>query len=75
MNEYSERGSNISEITQEVRIDKFKGELGFAKKDFRSLKESLSVDLLVVLNVYRYGAYRSFSRYIPNVQVCYILLI
>jgi hypothetical protein len=69
MSEYSARGSNISEVTLPTTIDKlkkFKGELGFAKKDFRSLKETLDVDVLVVLNIYRYGAYRSFSSYIPN---------
>lgn len=69
LSEYSSHSSSISSIDLPTPIDKlkrFKGELGFAKKDFRELKESLDIDLLVVLNIYGHGAYRSFSSYIPN---------
>jgi hypothetical protein len=69
LSEYSERSKNVELVTLPTPIDKFnkfKGELGFAKKDFRSLKESLDLDIVVVLQVNRHGAYRSFSNYIPN---------
>jgi hypothetical protein len=69
LSEYSERSSNVELVTLPTSIKKFgkfKGELGFAKKDFRFLKESLGVDIIVVLNVTRHGAFRSFSSYIPN---------
>ncbi len=67
--EYSQRSKNVELVSLPTSIDKlkkFKGELGFAKKDFRVLKEKLGIDLLVVLDVYNHGAYRSFSNYIPN---------
>lgn len=48
------------------KLPKFKGELGFAKRDFTSLKNKLDVDVLVVFEVYEHGAFRSFSNYIPN---------
>lgn len=69
LEEYSIRTSNIKEVTLAVpisKLSKFKGELGFAKKDFRALKDSLGVDILVVLELHRHGAYRSFSSYVPN---------
>jgi hypothetical protein len=69
LSEYSERSSHVELVTLPTPIkkfSKFKGELGFAKKDFRSLKESLGIDIIVVLEVNRHGAYRSFSGYIPN---------
>ncbi len=67
--EYQKHNQNIDVVTLPKPVDKlpkFKGELGFAKKDFRSLKESLGVDVLVVLHLSRHGAFRSFSNYIPN---------
>lgn len=67
--EYSSRGVSIEEVSLPTAINdlqKFKGEIGFAKKDFRSLKESMNIDVLVVLNINRHGAFRSFSSYIPN---------
>jgi len=69
MAELSQRSKNVQlvQLPKEIeKLKKFKGELGFAEKDFRPLKEELGVDVLVVLNVYRHGAYRSFSNYIPN---------
>lgn len=45
---------------------KTKAKIGFAKKDYRSLKEKHGVDLLVVLNLWRHGAYRGFSSYVPT---------
>lgn len=48
------------------KMKKFKGENGFAKRDFRPLKEKLGLDMLVVLEITEHGAYRSFSSYIPN---------
>lgn len=47
-------------------MQKFKGENGFAEKDFRVLKDKLGLDMLVVLSLDQHGAYRSFSSYIPN---------
>lgn len=69
LDEYSTRTSNIKEVALTVpisKLSKFKGELGFAKKDFRALKDTLEVDILVVLELHRHGAYRSFSSYVPN---------
>jgi hypothetical protein len=69
LSEYTQRSQNVELVTLPTPINKlkkFKGELGFAKKDFRSLKETLGIDMLVVFQVSRYGAYRSFSSYIPN---------
>ncbi|RZM81653.1 hypothetical protein C3B51_07870 [Pseudoalteromonas rubra] len=47
------------------KLKKFKGELGFAKKDYRSLKSELNIDVLVVLNIYAHGAHRMYSAYVP----------
>jgi len=69
VSEYKELSKDTKLITLDQPIKElkdFKGELGFAKKDFRSLKESLAIDLLVVLELPRHGAFRSFSNYIPN---------
>ena len=49
-----------------TKLKKFKGENGFAEKDFRVLKDKLGLDMLVVLSLDQHGAYRSFSNYIPN---------
>lgn len=46
-------------------LKKFRGELGFAKKDYRSLKSELNIDVLVLLNIRRHGAYRMYSAYVP----------
>ena len=48
------------------KMKKFKGDNGFAKRDFRTLKDKLGLDMLVVLEIAEHGAYRSFSSYIPN---------
>jgi len=69
LSEYSQRSNNVEFVTLPTpmkKLKKFKGELGFAKKDFRPLKETLALDMIVVFEVSRYGAYRSFSNYIPN---------
>ncbi|MCU4675283.1 hypothetical protein N7931_06510 [Catenovulum sp. 2E275] len=69
LSSYQKRSNNISmvELSQPInKLKKFKGELGYAKKDFRPLKESLGIDVLVVLEIHQYGAFRSFSNYIPN---------
>ncbi len=69
LSEYSQRSNSVEFVTLTTpikKLKKFKGELGFAKKDFRVLKETLAVDVIVVFDVYRYGAFRSFSNYIPN---------
>jgi len=66
--EYAQH-STITEVTLPSpikKLKKFKGELGFAKKDFRSLKETLNVDILVILDIYAHGAYRSFSDYVSG---------
>ena len=49
-----------------TKLKKFKGENGFAEKDFRVLKDKLGLDMLVVLSLDQHGAYRSFNNYIPN---------
>lgn len=67
--EYSQLSKNVELVNLPTPIDKlkkFKGELGYAKKDFRALKDELNLDMLVVFQVSRFGAYRSFSNYVPN---------
>ncbi len=67
--EYQTRAENVTyvELPNPInKMKKFKGELGFAKRDFRNLKTELGVDVLVVLDIYQHGAHRSFSNYIPN---------
>lgn len=67
--EYSNHNDKIELIKLPkpiAKLSKFKGENGFAKKDFRPLKEELGLDIIVVLEINRHGAYRSFSNYIPN---------
>lgn len=67
--EYRQYNSDMQVVTLSTPIDKlkkFKGELGFAEKDFRPLKDSLNADVLVVFELYEHGAFRSFSNYIPN---------
>lgn len=69
LSEYSQRSKNVELIELPTSINElndFNGELGFAKKDFRAFKENFGIDLLVVLEISRHGAYRSFSDYIPN---------
>ncbi|MGO4893644.1 hypothetical protein [Flavobacterium sp. W21_SRS_FM6] len=66
--QYAEKAP-ITEVTLPMPIDKlkkFKGELGYASKDFSVLKQTMGLDVLVVLQLYRHGAYRSFSSYVPN---------
>lgn len=67
--EYRQYNSDMQVVTLNTPINKlkkFKGELGFAEKDFRPLKDTLNADVLVVFELYEHGAYRSFSEYIPN---------
>ncbi|WP_257326310.1 hypothetical protein [Pseudoalteromonas rhizosphaerae] len=67
--EFKQRTNYVLAIDDEKLIDKlpkFKGELGFAKQDFRGLKDKYDIDILVVANIQRFGAYRSFSSYVPN---------
>ncbi|QMV14248.1 hypothetical protein [Vibrio spartinae] len=69
LSEYSQRSQETKLVSLPSSIKDlkdFNGDLGFAKKDFRSLKEILDIDVLVVLHITRYGAFRSFSDYIPN---------
>ena len=69
LSEYSQRSKNVELVDLSTSIDKlknFKGEQGFAKKDFRHFREKLGIDLLVVLDLSSHGAFRSFSNYIPN---------
>ena len=66
---YQGRSENVELVTLSTPINKlkkFKGGLGFAAKDFRPLKKSLGVDVIVVLDISSHGAYRSFSNYIPT---------
>lgn len=66
--EYKERVTSFEDVTFEVKkLKKFKGhKLGFAEKDYTSLKEKLGVDVLVVFEVYAHGAYRGFTNYVPT---------
>tara|TARA_B100000700_G_C14893090_1_gene783676 strand:- start:256 stop:957 length:702 start_codon:yes stop_codon:yes gene_type:complete len=69
ISEYREHNSDVSVVTLNTEIKKlkkFKGELGFAPKDFRPLAETLNADVLVLLELTEHGAYRSFSGYVPN---------
>ncbi|WJG08157.1 hypothetical protein [Aliiglaciecola sp. LCG003] len=69
LEEYGQKTPNIKIVSLSkpiAKMNKFKGELGFAKKDFRALKQELDIDVLVVLELHRHGAFRSFSQYIPN---------
>lgn len=69
MSEYQEKAARVEYVTLPTPINKlkkFKGELGFAKKDFRPLKSELDVDVVVVLNIWAHGAHRTFANYIPT---------
>ncbi len=47
------------------KLPKYKGPLGFPKKDFRSLKAKLNIDTLIVISLPQHGAHRSYNSYIP----------
>ncbi len=67
--EFKERSDYVTTLDDPKLLDKlpkFKGELGFAKQDFRGLKDKFDIDVLVVANFDSFGAYRSFSSYVPN---------
>ena len=57
---------DVNLTTPITKLKKFKGESGFAEKDFRVLKDKLGLDMLVVLSLDQHGAHRSFNNYIPN---------
>lgn len=66
---YSSRFSNVKMVELSTPINDMKDfneQLGFADKDLRGLKEELDIDVLVVMQLWMHGAYRSFSEYIPN---------
>ena len=66
--EYSKKSifANIILLPKSMhKLKRFKGEIGFAKKDFRPLKVELDIDILVVLEIFRHGAYRNFNNYVP----------
>jgi hypothetical protein len=52
--------------TEIKRLPKFKGELGYPKRDFRALKEQLNLDTLIVIDIAEHGAHRSYNAYIPT---------
>jgi hypothetical protein len=57
----------ISTLINFAKLAKFKTkELNFAKKDHRSLKETLGIDKLIVISLTTIGAHRSYSSYVPN---------
>lgn len=64
------KGVKAQQIDTNINIDKLKKfktkELNFASKDFRSLKDTLAVDQLLVIDFDMVGAVRSYSSYIPN---------
>lgn len=66
---YSARFPNVKmvELSTPVKeLKDFKEQLGFAKKDFTVVKGEHDIDVLVIMHVRGYGAFRSFSNYIPN---------
>lgn len=69
INKYKSIGVNLIETNLPLPINKmkkFKNKNGFAKRDFRPLKEKLGLDILVILEIYKHGAYRSFNSYLPK---------
>ncbi|MGI1669273.1 MAG: hypothetical protein K6L74_02980 [Neptuniibacter sp.] len=68
---YVERFPNVKMVELSTPVSELKDfktdqELGFANKDFRAVKDELDIDVLVIMQVWGHGAYRSFSNYIPN---------
>lgn len=66
---YSARFNNVRMVDLPAPLKEmkdFKDQLGFPEKDFRGLRESLDVEVLVIVQIGSHGAYRSFSNYIPN---------
>ena len=68
---YSKRFPNVRMVNLTTPVGDLKDfkadqQLGFARKDFKSFKEELDLDVLVIMQVRGYGAHRSFSEYIPN---------
>ncbi|MCO7226456.1 hypothetical protein [Pleionea sp. CnH1-48] len=63
-------GINVKVIKDKLNIDelkKFSNKDGFhARKDYRSLKEKLNVDKLIVINFKNVGVFRSYSAYVPT---------
>lgn len=69
ISEYRQHNNDISVVTLDTKVSKlkkFKGDLGFAPKDFRPFADKFDADVLVLLELTEHGAYRSFSGYIPN---------
>lgn len=70
VNGYKTKANSVEfvEISEQElkKLKKFKGEQGFAKTDFRTLKESKNIDVLVVLEYSEHGAYRSYNAYVPT---------
>lgn len=67
--QYSSRFANVKLVQLSTPLDDFKDfedQLGFADKDLRDVKSELDIDVLVVVQLRSYGAYRSFSDYVPN---------
>ncbi len=64
------QGLNVKNIETEINIGNLKKfstkEINYHKNDFRSLKELLGVDKLIVVNFPFHGAARYYSGYIPN---------
>lgn len=67
--QYSSRFPNVKMVQLSTPLDDFKDfndQLGFANKDLREVKGELDIDVLVVIQLWSHGAFRSFSNYIPN---------
>ena len=66
----TDKGIEVNHITSPIDFERLKSfssnEENFAKDDFRSLKESLGVDELIVIDLDMVGAYRSYNNYIPT---------
>ncbi|WDE12862.1 hypothetical protein [Thalassomonas haliotis] len=64
-----QQGKNVQFVSLPVEIKKlpkFKKTLGFPHRDFRSLKEKLNIDTLIVVDIKEHGAYRQYNAYVPT---------
>lgn len=67
--QYSSRFKSVKMVQLPTPLADFKDfndQHGFADKDLREVKNELDIDVLVVIQLRGYGAFRSFSNYIPN---------
>ncbi|UTM58488.1 hypothetical protein L4174_006510 [Photobacterium sp. CCB-ST2H9] len=69
LSEYASNSNQVKLVDLGMNIEDLKDSdkgLGYAQKDFTNLKQTMNLDVLVVLQISQHGAYRSFSNYFPN---------